>query len=65
MATFNLNEKYSATYGYEKVQKGWECAGEIWKGNKPTGITFVGRGKTKSVAVGDAHRKAREVCPLR
>lgn len=63
MATFNIGKKYSATHSYRKVGAGYECPGQIWKGNDPTGIRFVGKGRTLQAAVNDAIRKAKEVCP--
>jgi hypothetical protein len=64
MATFNINKTYSATYSYKKVATGWECAGTILKNGKATKIEFVGRGKTQSTAVNNAHRKAERICPI-
>jgi hypothetical protein len=65
MATFDISDKYSATYTYEKIKEGWHCAGRIWdrSTNKPTNITFEGKGRTKGSAVDRATADAKRVCP--
>jgi hypothetical protein len=68
MATFNLNEKYSATYTVEKGGSGWETIGRLWKVGKDgmqvaTDIRFRATGITLQAAIDAAHREARRVCP--
>ena len=67
MTTFNINDKYSATYTPFKVERGWRADGEIWKHEKdrqyPTGIKFAVKGTTEVNARKNAEREASRVCP--
>jgi hypothetical protein len=65
MATFDISDRYSATYTYEKIKEGWRCPRQIWdrSTHKPTHISFEGRGRTKGSAANRAAEEARRVCP--
>jgi hypothetical protein len=61
MATFNIDEKYSATYNVTRARKGFKGTGEIWDGNKATGIKFSATGTSQQNAIdntADAARRA-------
>jgi hypothetical protein len=63
VATFDINDKYSATYSYHRSAEAWVAKGELFRGSKPTGITFRGVGKTLQAAVNAAHTEALRMCP--
>ncbi|MCK1335760.1 hypothetical protein IVB38_06860 [Bradyrhizobium sp. 38] len=63
MASFKINDKYSARYSLEKEGSGWVAEGELWKGDTKTKIRFRATGKTRQAAVNSAHREARNCVP--
>jgi hypothetical protein len=65
MATFDIDEKHSATYTVTKARKGFEGTGTIWKGSKRTGISFSATGTTQANAINNTQKAARSACPVR
>jgi hypothetical protein len=63
MATFQIDDRYSATYTVEKAGSGWVAEGQLWKGDKPTKIRFKVTRNTRQAAVNGAHSKARSLVP--
>jgi hypothetical protein len=63
MASFKINDQYSATYTVEKAASGWIAEGQLWKGDKPAKIRFKATGNTRQAAVDKAHSEARSLVP--
>lgn len=67
MATFDINEHYSAAYSVDREANGYSATGDIVerKSERLTGVTFQGVGRTMGSAIKRAMADARRVCPLR
>jgi hypothetical protein len=63
MATFKINDQYSATYTVEQTASGWVAEGKLWKGDKHTKVKFKVTGNTRQAAVSKAHSEARSLVP--